>query len=73
MDNTIDPKWLGSLFGIIAFVISSLVFVYIGSDFFYATLKIIVSSICFYIFGMSIAIIFNYIENTNNKSNQNNI
>ncbi|OSS42717.1 hypothetical protein DESAMIL20_337 [Desulfurella amilsii] len=72
MNYEIDPKWLGSLFGIIAFIASCLVLVYLGSDFFYSTLKIIVTSICFYIFGMILAIIFNYIASSN-ESNQNNI
>ncbi|WP_291490249.1 hypothetical protein [Desulfurella sp.] len=72
MNYEIDPKWLGSLFGIIAFVVSCLVFVYLSSDFFYSTLKIIVTSICSYMFGMALAIVFNYITNSN-ESNQNNI
>jgi hypothetical protein len=71
MNSEIDPKWLGSLFGIIAFIVSSLVLLYLGSDFFYSTLKIIITSVCFYIFGMSLAIVFNYIASSN-ESNQNN-
>lgn len=70
MYSEIDPKWLGSLFGIIAFIVSCLIFLYLGSDFFFSTLKIIVTSICFYIFGITIAIVFNYIT-ISDDSNQN--
>ncbi|AHF97914.1 MAG: hypothetical protein ACPLW6_07960 [Desulfurella sp.] len=72
MNHEIDPKWFGSLFGIIAFIVSCLIFVYLSSDFFYSTLKIIVTSISFYMFGIVVATIFNYISNSD-KSNQNSI
>ncbi|PMP65266.1 hypothetical protein [Desulfurella multipotens] len=72
MNHEIDPKWFGSLFGIIAFIFSCLIFVYLSSDFFYSTLKIIVTSISFYMFGIVVATIFNYISNSD-KSNQNSI
>ncbi len=66
MSNEIEPSWLGSLFGIIAFAISCLVFVYLNIDFFYATLKIIIISICFYLFGMVLAIKKAYPERIKN-------
>ncbi|HHS49153.1 MAG TPA: hypothetical protein ENM99_04810 [Desulfurella acetivorans] len=73
MNSEIDPKWLGSLFGIIAFIVSCLVLLYLSSDFFYSTLKIIITSVCFYIFGMALAIVFNYIASSNENNQNNNI
>lgn len=67
-DLQIEPKWLGSLFGIIAFVVSSLVFLFYNNDFLESVIKIIVTSICFYILGTTVAIIFNYIANTNSQN-----
>jgi len=68
-NNEIDPIWLGSLFGIISFTISALVFIGLNSDFFYATVKIIAISLCFYFFGMVLAIIFNFVAHSKEDNN----